>query len=183
MVSNKPKAAWPPTLQSNRGLRSEGREPPCIFWAGQPAPKGGNCTGSVKDLRAPIVDPNKAGRRQVAGLLHECCFDSVEAVDGVDALRFASENGIHLIITEMRIAPPNVLRFLHVIRCDGFGLAQPPAIMCSASFHDQAWQTRSALRWGGDTAGNTIHATRARSAARRGVSGRVNCTLCTWADV
>ncbi len=182
MVSNKPKAAWPPTLQSNRGLRSEGREPPCIFWAGQPAPKGGNRTGFVKDLRAPIVDPNKAGRRQVAGLLHECCFDSVEAVDGVDALRFASENGIHLIITEMRIAPPNVLRFLYVIRCGGFGLAQPPAIMCSASFHDRHGKPARRCA-GGDTAGNKIHASRARSAARCGVSGRVNCTLCTWADV
>jgi len=100
----------------------------------------------MKVLRALIVDPDKAGRRQVAGLLSECCFDSVEAVDGMEALRFAPKNGIDLIVTEIRIARLNVLRLLHIIRCGGFGLAPPPVIICSASLHDQSWLTSSALR-------------------------------------
>lgn len=100
----------------------------------------------MKVLRALIVDPDHTSRREMAGLLDECCFDSLEATDGVHALQFASEYAIDLIVTEIQIPKLDVLQLLHIIRCGAFGWIPPPVIVCSASLQDRSWLTSPALR-------------------------------------
>ena len=98
----------------------------------------------MKFLRALIVDPDDAVRRRAAVLLDEHGFDSVEAADGIAALRFASANGIDLIISDFRLPRLEGLSFLDIIKRGAFGQAPPPLIFCSALLQSEGWMRKLA---------------------------------------
>jgi CheY-like chemotaxis protein len=91
----------------------------------------------MKSLRALILDPDRAACRQVAKLLGKYGFDSVAASDGGSALRFASSNGIDLIVADFHL--PNLVgpRLVDYVRSGAFGLIPPPLIILSTSRPDE----------------------------------------------
>lgn len=94
----------------------------------------------MKSLRALILDPDRAARRQVAKLLGKYGFDSVAAADSGSALRFASSNGIDLIVADSRLPDLVGLKLVNYVRSGAFGLIPPPLIMLSTSQPDEsAW--------------------------------------------
>ncbi len=99
----------------------------------------------MKLMRALIVDPDQAARHQIAALLDESGFDSVEAGDGRAALRFASDYAIDLIIMEIDLGELDALQFLRIVRIGGFGKPQPPTIVSSVRLHGEPWITHPAL--------------------------------------
>lgn len=90
-------------------------------------------------MRALIVSPDTVARQQVAHLLDECGFDSVEAADGISALHFASHDGIDLIVTDVRLSRIDGPQFLDIVTDGAFGASPPPVIMCATFLHEQAW--------------------------------------------
>ena len=94
----------------------------------------------MKSLRALIMDPDRAARRQVAKLLGKYGFDSVAAADSGSALRFTSSNGIDLIVADSRLPGLTGPKLVDYVRSGAFGLIPPPLIMLSSSQADEtAW--------------------------------------------
>lgn len=96
-------------------------------------------------MRALIVDPDEAARRQIEGLLDESHFDSLGAASGVAALRFTSDYAIDLIVTEIDLGGLDVLQFLRIVQIGGFGYPPPPVIVSSKLLHDALWATDPVL--------------------------------------
>lgn len=95
-------------------------------------------------LRALIVAPDKSDRLAIARLLEKRNFECVEADDGLSALRFASFDGIDLIVAEARMPKMDGPQFLDIVVDGAFGPA-PPLIMCAANLHEQVWIKKLAL--------------------------------------
>jgi CheY-like chemotaxis protein len=94
----------------------------------------------MKTLRALILDPDRAARRQVAKILVECGFDSVAAADGGSALRFGASDGIDLIVADSRLPELAGAKLVEYVRSGAFGVIPPPLIILSASPADaEAW--------------------------------------------
>jgi CheY-like chemotaxis protein len=90
-------------------------------------------------LRALVVGPDRSGRREVVRRLGECQFDCVEAKDCMAALRFAGDDAIDLIVTEIETRRLSDLPLLQIVQSGGFGKSPPPVIVCSALLHDAPW--------------------------------------------
>jgi CheY-like chemotaxis protein len=96
-------------------------------------------------LRALIVEDAVATRSCLRVILESCGFECVEATDGIDALRFASETGIDLIVTDIvmpRLDGPDLLT---LIAKGAFGANPPPTIICSAHLDDARYGQRPEL--------------------------------------
>lgn len=99
----------------------------------------------MSSSRALIVENAAATRSYIRGILESCGFECVEAADGIDAVRFASENGIDLIVTDIvmpRMDGPDLLR---LIAKGAFGANPPPTIICSAHLDDERYGQRPEL--------------------------------------
>ncbi len=88
---------------------------------------------------ALIVDPDQAARRQIEALLGASGFDSLQAADGMAALRLSSDYAIDLIVTEIDLGGLDVLQLLRIVRIGGFGYPPPPLIVSSALLHEALW--------------------------------------------
>ena len=97
-------------------------------------------------MRALVVDPDSVARLEISKLLDESSFDSVAAIDGVDALRFVSDFAIDLIVTEVRLPKLDAVQLLQIVRSGAFGPKPPPTIICSARLHEASWVTHPALQ-------------------------------------
>ena len=93
----------------------------------------------MKMLRALVVGPDRSGRREVVRRLDECQFECVEAEDCIAALRFAGDDSIDLIVTEVETSRLSDLPLLQIVQNGGFGKSPPPVIVCSALWHDAPW--------------------------------------------
>lgn len=100
----------------------------------------------MKLMRALIVDPDHQVRREVAQLLESSNFDSVEANDGIGALRLANEDAIDLIVADIDLRDLDALQLLRIIRGGAFGPTPPPVIVCSADLNDEAWFLHPTLK-------------------------------------
>ena len=83
-------------------------------------------------LRALLVSQDDAARRDVAQLLSDYSFDCVQAADGIDALQFASRDGVDLIVTDVRLPKMDGPQFLDIVTDGAFGAKPPPVIMCAS---------------------------------------------------
>ena len=95
--------------------------------------------------RALIVDDDPTVRVRIGVILQSCGFDCVEATDGIDAMRFASEGGIDLIVTDIAMPRMDGLDFLAIISKGAFGANPPPAIVCSAHLDEDRYRHRPEL--------------------------------------
>jgi CheY-like chemotaxis protein len=95
--------------------------------------------------RALIVDDDAAVRVRIRAVLQSCGFDCVEATDGIDAMRFASESGIDLVVTDIAMPRMDGLDLLAIIGKGAFGANQPPAIVCSAHLDAETYRHRPEL--------------------------------------
>jgi CheY-like chemotaxis protein len=96
--------------------------------------------------KALIVDDDAVARVRIADALRSCGFDCLEAVDGIDAMRFAFSRGIDLIVTDIVMPRMDGLDLLAVISEGAFGARQPPTIICSEHLHDDTYRHRPELR-------------------------------------
>jgi DNA-binding response OmpR family regulator len=96
-------------------------------------------------MRALIMDSDQRMRRQMAQFLGSSSFDSVEATDGISALRFAHAHAIDLIIADIDLRDLDALQLLRIIRDGAFGSTPPPVIVCSATLNDEIWFLHPAL--------------------------------------
>ena len=93
----------------------------------------------MKLLRALVVGPDCAGRREVVSRPGECQFVCVEAEDRIAALRFAGDDPVDLIVTEIEPRSLGDLQLLRTVRNGGFGKSPPPVIVGLALLHDASW--------------------------------------------
>jgi CheY-like chemotaxis protein len=99
----------------------------------------------MKLMRALVVGDDQQTRQQIAELLDARGFDSVEAVDGIRALHFASDDGIDLIVSDARLAALDGPQLLDIMIDGAFGAQPPPLIVCAAHLHEQVWLKKLAL--------------------------------------
>lgn len=84
-------------------------------------------------LRALVVDGKADVRRGLISLLGQCGFESIEACDGIEAIQFASETGIDLIVTDLLMPRMDGFELMGLVRRGVFGEAPPPVIACSST--------------------------------------------------
>ena len=106
---------------------------------------GAGSASSMNSTRALIVDDVVVIRVRIRAILESCGFDCVEAVDGIDALRFASDGGIDLIVTDIVMPRMDGLDLLAVIAQGAFGANPPPTIICSAHLDNDKYSQRPEL--------------------------------------
>lgn len=82
----------------------------------------------------------------MAQLLGSSSFDSVEATDGINALRFAHAHAIDLMIADIDLRDLDALQLLRIIREGAFGSPPPPVIVCSANLNDEIWFLHPAIK-------------------------------------
>ena len=95
--------------------------------------------------RALIVDNDAAMRVHIGAILKSYGFDCVEAIDGIDAMRFVSEGGIDLIVTDIAMPRMDGLDLLAIISKGAFGANPPPVIVCSAHLDEEKYKQRPEL--------------------------------------
>ena len=90
----------------------------------------------MKTMRALIVVPDAARRIALAKLLDECCFECVEAGDGISAMQLGSDDAIDLIVVDFPVTGMDRQMFLDLVISGAFGRKAPPLIVCSAEPHE-----------------------------------------------
>lgn len=99
----------------------------------------------VLGLRALLVDHSEDMREHIAGILSALGFDCVEAGDGIDALKLASNYGIDLIVTDIDMPRLDGLELLSLVQRGAFGTKPPPVIVCANEKDEQIYRTRPEL--------------------------------------
>lgn len=82
-------------------------------------------------MRALVVDDAHGMRHYLSTLLRTRGFDSVEACDGIEALKHTSDAGIDLIVTDIQMPRLNGIELIDLIQRGAFGTPAPPVIVCS----------------------------------------------------
>jgi DNA-binding response OmpR family regulator len=93
-------------------------------------------------LRALIVDGDIATRIEIAAMLSPQEFECVEAKDGVEALQWASDDGIDLVIADLDTPKISGLELIGLIRRGVFGAHPPPVIICATHLVYEAFVIR-----------------------------------------
>lgn len=81
-------------------------------------------------LRALVVAGEDNQRQFLRATLETCGIDCSEAHDGIDALKFASDYGIDLVVTAIHLPRLGGLELLDLTRRGVFGNNSPPVIVC-----------------------------------------------------
>jgi len=83
-------------------------------------------------LRALIADPDDRHRMGVARLLNEAGFECLHARDGVEAVQFASELGLDLIVCALDLPRLSCEELLSLREKGVFGASPPPVVVFAA---------------------------------------------------
>lgn len=87
----------------------------------------------LRCLTALIVGGSSEARSELAELLGTCGFDCVDAADGIEALRFASDLGVDIVIAAAEMPRLNGEELLGLINRGVFGSSPPPTLLWSES--------------------------------------------------
>ena len=86
-------------------------------------------------LRALIIGGSPDFRRFVRAILETEGFECVEALNNTDALNFASESGIDLIVADGDTPRPGDHDLLSIVANGVFGVHAPPLILSCRQSH------------------------------------------------
>jgi len=102
-------------------------------------------TRMIAVLRALLVERDPGLRALMRTVLEGEGIECVEAEDGIEALMFASEGGIDLIIADLDLPRLGGLSLLALISQGAFGANPPPTIVCSTHLDDEQYAHRPEL--------------------------------------
>lgn len=83
-------------------------------------------------LRALVVERNQVRQALWTQTLETLGFESSIALDGINALRLASEDGVDLLVLDLDSSRIGGADLVYLIGCGVFGAAPPPTIIYAA---------------------------------------------------
>ena len=88
-------------------------------------------------LRALIIGGSPDLRGFIRAILEPEGFECIEALNNTDALNFASESGIDLIVADGDTPRPGDHDLLSIMASGAFGVRAPPLILCRRQSNPQ----------------------------------------------